>query len=74
MPGTNEVWTRIVAHEGQSFRQVRGQEFRYKVDRSSLTPSTIRQKLAKSEFEKALARVPLANTVPLRGLRICTRS
>ena len=69
MPSIDTVWSRIVAHEGESFRQIRGQEFQYTVHQSVLNPSTTRQNLPKSEFEKALVHVPLENTVPLQKLR-----
>ncbi len=69
MPNIEEVWTRIVAHKGEIFQQIRGQEFRYTINQSVLNPSTTKQNIPKSEFAKALAFVPLKNTVPLQELR-----
>lgn len=65
----NDIWTRIVAHQGEVFRQIRGKEFTYTVRGNILNPSTTSQNLARSEFEKALDRWPLENTVPLSDLR-----
>ncbi len=69
MPNIDAVWSRIVAHEGETFRQIRGQEFQYTITGFILNPSTTNQNLPKSEFSKALAYVPLENTVPLQKFR-----
>jgi hypothetical protein len=69
MPNIDAVWGRIVAHQGETFRQIRGQEFQYVVTGSVLNPNTTRQNLPKSEFAKALVHVPLEDTVPLQKLR-----
>lgn len=65
----DEVWVRIEAHQGEEFRQIRGQWFRYVVKGSYLTPSTTRQNIPRSAFEQALSLVPLQNTVPIQHLR-----
>jgi hypothetical protein len=67
--GIDEVWRRIAAHEGDTFRQVRGQGFRYTVDGNVLRPTTTNQNLSRATFEKALARVPLRSTVVVQDLR-----
>jgi hypothetical protein len=69
MPNIDEIWSRIVTHKGEVFQQIRGQEFSYTINHSVLNPSTTKQNIPKSEFSKALAFVPLKNTVPLRDLR-----
>lgn len=69
MPNIDAIWSRIVAHQGEAFHQIRGQEFSYTVNQSVLNPSTTVQNLPRSEFEKALVLVPLRNTVPLQKLR-----
>lgn len=69
MPNIETVWHRIVSHQGETFRQIRGQEFSYSINQSVLNPSTTNQNLPKSEFEKALRCMPLENTVPLQKLR-----
>ncbi len=63
------IWKRIVAHEGETFRQIRGQEFQYSVAQSVLRPSTTNQNLPKSVFDTALKDVPFENTVSLQKLR-----
>lgn len=63
------VWRRIVEHEGQSFRQIRGQTFTYAVHESVLRPSTTNRNLPKSEFGKALELVPLKDTVALQSMQ-----
>lgn len=65
----DEIWSRIVAHEGKAFRQIRGKEFTYTVRGQALKPSTTNQIIPRSEFEKALGRWPFGNTVALQDLR-----
>jgi len=65
----DDVWRRIVAHEGETFRQIRGQAFSYTVDGKVLRPSTVNQNLSQAIFEQALARVPLRSTVDVQDLR-----
>jgi hypothetical protein len=69
MPNIDTVWSRVVAHEGATFHQIRGQAFQYKIHQSVLNPSTTNQKLHESEFEKALDYLPMLNTIPLQKLR-----
>jgi hypothetical protein len=64
-----EVWRRIVAHEGETFTQVRGQGFTYEADGRVLRPSTTNQNLSRATFEKALDRVPLRSTAVVQDLR-----
>ena len=59
MADINEVWTRIIAHQGETFRQIRGQEFTYTVKGNVLRPSTTNRNIPRSHFEKALDRMPL---------------
>ena len=69
MPNIDLVWGRIMAHEGETFRQIRSQEFTYEVVSSVLRPSTTNQNLPKSAFADALDLVPLASTAPVQHLR-----
>ena len=69
MADINEVWTRIVAHQGETFRQIRGKEFTYTVKGNVLRPSTTNQNIPRSHFDKALLRMPFESTVPLQDLR-----
>lgn len=61
-----EVWSRIKAHQREKFYQIKGGEFTYVVDMGHVKPDRTFQQIPKSHFEKALALVPLANTVPLQ--------
>lgn len=67
--GIDEVWRRIAAYEGETFRQVRGQAFTYALDGTALKPSTVNQNLSQATFEKALERVPLRSTTDVQDLR-----
>lgn len=64
-----EVWRRIESAAGQTFRQLRGGEFTYEVRGRSLIPDRTNRVLPRSDFERALALVPLENTVPLQNLQ-----
>lgn len=52
------VWSRILAHQGQVFHQVKGQAFTYQVSGNALIPSTTKAKIYKSQFAKALEHAP----------------
>jgi len=69
MPNIEAVWARIQEHEGEEFHQIRGKAFHYGMFGGYIVPSTVNQQIAKSDFEKALQRVPLRNTVPVQDLR-----
>ena len=62
------IWERICRHEGETFRQIKGKEFTYTVNGNSIKLSTTNYNFAKSTFEKALAFLPLENTVPIQHL------
>jgi hypothetical protein len=63
------VWSRIKAHHGKEFRQVRGKSFSYSVDGFTLIPGTTNRNLPRSDFEKALKLVPLPNTTCVQHLQ-----
>jgi hypothetical protein len=63
------IWARIKANEGQTFRQIRGQEFTYTVSGTTVIPSTTNQNLPRAHFEEASSLLPLENTVPVQHLR-----
>jgi hypothetical protein len=69
MVGINIVWSRIKAHVGQTFHQIRGGAFTYEVLSDHVRPDRTNHQIPKSHFEKALAYVPLINTVPVQHLR-----
>ena len=69
MPDIDVVWERITAHQGETFRQVRGGEFTYEVDGNSLLPDRTNRLLARSQFAEALALAPLTSTTQLQHLQ-----
>lgn len=67
--GIDVVWQRIVAHQGERFRQIRGKEFTYTIVGQGAALSTTNQTLPKSIFAQALERMPVRSTTPLQDLR-----
>lgn len=65
----DKVWKRIVAHEGQVFKQIRGKEFTYHITGNTIHLSTTNQQVSIGEFEKALEFLPLKNTAVIQHLR-----
>ncbi len=63
------VWARVEAHAGEPFRQIRVNQFTYVVAGGHVIPDCTTQQIPKSHFGKALAYVPLPNTVPVQRLR-----
>jgi len=63
------VWARIKAHEGETFRQIRGAEFSYTVVGAAVVPSRTRQNIPRSHFQEAIDLMPVRDTVPLQHLR-----
>lgn len=64
-----QVWQRIVDHEGKRFKQIRGKEFTYRIAGQGAVLSTTNQTLPKSVFAQALERMPVRSTTPLQDLR-----
>src|SRR5438067_2020057 len=69
MPDIDTIWSRIEEHAGESFHQLRGAEFTYVVKGGCLTPNRTNRNIPKSNFERALAFVPLQDTTALRSLQ-----
>lgn len=65
----SEIMSRIEAHAGEEFQQIRGGRFTYAVYGSYLTPDRTNQNIPISYFEKAVELLPLENTVPVQHLR-----
>lgn len=63
------VWARIRAHEGETFRQVRGGEFMYTIASGQLRPDRTNRNLPRSDFERAVALVPLARPGQIQRLQ-----
>jgi hypothetical protein len=59
-PPFAEVWQRIVDLEGETFNTIRGLPFEYVIDKDALIPSRTDYRLSRGNFEKAFARVPIA--------------
>lgn len=69
IPTIDQVWSRIVACEGETFCQMRGGEFRFEVVGKGLRLDRTNQTLPKSIIGQALQRVPLENTTAVLDLR-----
>ena len=65
----NTIWSRIEAHAGQRFVQIRGGKFTYVVASGHVIPDRTNQQIPKSHFEEASKLLPLKNTVPVQHLR-----
>jgi hypothetical protein len=69
MDDIDAVWRRIEAHAGETFRQVRGGEFTYRVEGGCVRPDRTSRNLARSQFARALDRSPLTSTSQLQDLQ-----
>ncbi len=63
MVSFDAIWARIKANEGNTFRQIRGQEFTYSISGAAIIPSTTNQNIPRAHFEEASGILPLENTV-----------
>lgn len=59
-PSFGEVWQQIVRLEGETFKTITGLPFEYVMDGEALIPSRTDYRLSRGNFEKAFARVPIA--------------
>jgi hypothetical protein len=69
MAGFDVVWQRIVALQGQTFRQRRGKPFTYVVSGACVVPSTTNRLLPRSQFARAFERAPLGGPGQLQDLQ-----
>jgi hypothetical protein len=69
MADFDEIWKRIVALRGETFRQKRGKPFTYSVTGNNLRPSTTNRQLPRSHFAEAFARMPLDGPARLQDLQ-----
>jgi hypothetical protein len=69
MPNFTSVWNRIEAHAGDEFTTVTGKAFTFVVEHGAVRTSRTNRQIPRSDFEKALALVPLENTVVLQDLQ-----
>lgn len=56
MSDVKDIWSRIVQHAGEEFRQYRGKPFTYSVTGNVLRPSTTNWNIPRSQFELAYKR------------------
>jgi hypothetical protein len=63
------TWQRIVAHSGETFHQKLGGSFTYRIEGNTLIPNRTNHRLARSQFEKALDRMPIDGPGQLHDLR-----
>lgn len=69
MVSFDTIWSRIRAHEGETFRQIRGGEFTYTVTGSAIVPDRTNQNISRAHFAEATRMLPLKSTVPVQHLR-----
>jgi len=63
------VWQRIEGHTGKQFTTVTGLPFTYAIAHGVLRPSRANRNLPRSDFEKAMTRVPLNSTRDVKDLQ-----
>ena len=68
-PAFEAIWQRIVAHQGETFRQKRGGEFRYVAPGNYVQPDRINQNIPRSHFARAYALMPLDKVADIHHLR-----
>ncbi len=56
----NNVWQRIVRHEGEHFTTASGLDMTYKIDGDMLTPSRADFQVDKKSFESAYRNMPVS--------------
>lgn len=69
VPEIDTVWARIAVNAGSEFRMIEGETFHYKIAGGCVVLDRMNHQIPKSHFEKALALVPLENTMPIQHLR-----
>ena len=62
------LWTRLAAHQGETFTQIRGGEFTYSLTDTALVPDRTDWAIPRKHLAEALDVVPLANTVAVQHL------
>ena len=63
------VWSRIRQHEGEGFQLIRGDVFTYEMFDNYLRPVGRVRHLSRTNFGKALARVPLDGYSSVKDLQ-----
>jgi hypothetical protein len=66
----DELWARLVGCQGQTFHTTRGKPFRYRVEGNGVwferEGQRINKRMARSDFDKAVARLPLSKTTDIK--------
>jgi hypothetical protein len=68
-PHPSAVWSRIGQHEGEGFQLLRGDVFTYEMFDNYLRPVGRVRHLSRTNFGRALDRVPLDNTRSISDLQ-----
>lgn len=55
-----EMWSRIVAHAGETFRTITDKPFTYRIEGDGFFPSRTFYRISKADFIKAYELVPIA--------------
>ena len=67
MHSIQDIWNKIVAYQGQEFRQIRGKAFTYSIRGNMIVLHTTNRQIPKSDVAKALPLLPLTSTVALQS-------
>lgn len=65
----DQIWERIMKHEGEEFQKIRGGKFTYRIQNNYVYLNSTNRAIPKSDIEKALKLVPLKNTVAVKNLQ-----
>ena len=63
------IWNRITEHQHETFHQKKGEEFKYCVNKNTISFDRVDWLLSRTEIEKALKRVPLRTTSDVNDLQ-----
>ena len=67
-----EIWRRVVHHQGEPFQTVTGKPFTYEVEGAGIwffrNGERVNRKLTRKQFEIALSRCPLGSTTEIKDL------
>lgn len=62
------VWNRILAYQGEEFKQILGGTFTYIVEGDYIVPDRTNWRFPKHQIEEAHTLMPVSNTRPLQHL------
>lgn len=63
------IWNRIVINEGETFHQIKGKPFTYKIHGNVIDLQTTNRKIPKTDIQKALLLAPLESTAVVQHLQ-----